>query len=146
LLAIDPFFARPPLGRLFFGQVEPESRLVAEHKDGCDDITITHAHWDHVMDVPELVRSRGATAFGSKTARRLLPICGIPAEKTRLLHAGDGLELGPYRVQVIAANHRWKPASSRRVSHRAWSHRFHCGTIRLTLVSASWWTSRGYAC
>ncbi|MGD2146252.1 MAG: MBL fold metallo-hydrolase [Anaerolineae bacterium] len=110
VLAIDPFFTRPPLRRLFFGQVEPDSELIAEHMERCDDIVITHAHWDHVMDVPELVRSTGATAWGSANACRLLAICGVPAEKTRVIHAGDALELGPYRVQVIPAKHRWVPA------------------------------------
>ena len=109
VLAIDPFFTRPPLRRLFFGRVEPDSELIAEHMDRCDDILITHAHWDHVMDVPELVRTTGATAWGSENACRLLAICGVPAEKSRVLLAGDGLELGPYRAQVIPAKHRWVP-------------------------------------
>lgn len=109
VLAIDPFFTRPPLRRLFFGRVQSDSELIAEHMDRCDYVLITHAHWDHVMDVPEIVRSTSATAWGSANACRLLSICGVPAEKNRVIHAGDALQLGPYRVQVIPANHRWVP-------------------------------------
>ena len=109
VLAIDPFFTRPALRRLFYGRAVSNSELVSEEMKRCDHVLITHAHWDHVMDVPQLVRSTGATAWGSANACQLLSICGVPAENTREIHAGDKLELGLCRVDVISAKHRQIP-------------------------------------
>jgi hypothetical protein len=109
VLAIDPFFTRPPLRRAVFGRVDPDRDLIAETMAGCNDVLITHAHWDHVMDVPEVVRNTGAVAWGSANACQLLAVCGVPQRQAREIRAGDRLELGPFRVEVMRARHRSVP-------------------------------------
>jgi L-ascorbate metabolism protein UlaG (beta-lactamase superfamily) len=105
ILAIDPFFTRPPFWRLWFGRVRPDRRLVASKVQRCDHILVTHAHWDHLMDVPEVARNTGAVVLGSARTCRLLTACGVPEAQIEEIGEGDELTLGPFQVQVLGAEH-----------------------------------------
>ncbi len=104
VLAIDPFFSRPPFRRMWFGRVVPDRPLVAAKLPQCDFVLVTHSHWDHLMDVPEVVRNTGALALGSGNSCRLLSILGTPQEQTRQIHAGDDFSLGEFRIHVLPAS------------------------------------------
>src|SRR5207249_5512425 len=75
-LAIDPFFSRPPFKRYLFGPISPDRTLVREKLTCCDYVLVSHAHWDHVMDVPEVALHTGALTFGSPNTCRLLTLLG----------------------------------------------------------------------
>lgn len=109
VLAVDPFFTRPPFWRLWFGRVRPDRRLVASMVRRCDYVLVTHAHWDHLMDVPEVARSTGAVVLGSPHTCRLLAVCGVPEKQIEEIGEGDEFTLGPFRVQVLPAEHRRIP-------------------------------------
>ena len=104
-LTIDPYFTRIPMLRAWFGRVRPDSGLIAEKIERCDSVLITHAHFDHLMDVPDVVRNTGAKALGSPNSCRLLSACGVPEDKARGIRAGDALDLGSFRVDVFEAQH-----------------------------------------
>jgi L-ascorbate metabolism protein UlaG (beta-lactamase superfamily) len=105
VLMIDPFFTRPPLWRAWFGRVEPDRDLVAAHIERCDYLLVSHAHYDHLLDVPEVVRATSALALGSANTCRLLAVCGVPGPKIRRIAAGDVVGLGPFRIEVLPALH-----------------------------------------
>ncbi len=67
ILALDPFLTRPPFRRMWFGRVRSDSALVVTTIPQCNVILITHAHHDHLMDVPEIIQQTGATAYGAST-------------------------------------------------------------------------------
>jgi L-ascorbate metabolism protein UlaG (beta-lactamase superfamily) len=105
VLVIDPFMTRPPWRRMWWGRVRSNSALVAATVPRDDFVLVTHAHWDHVMDVPDVLRQTGATAFGSPNACQLLAILGVPAERLHEIKAGDHLSLGTFRVEIFSAEH-----------------------------------------
>ena len=105
VLAIDPFFSRPPFRRMCFGRVVPDRSLVAAKLPRCDFILITHAHWDHLMDVPEVVRNTGAVALGSPNSCRLLSILGVPEDQFHPIQAGEEFRLGEFLIRVLPAHH-----------------------------------------
>ncbi len=105
VLAIDPFFSRPPFRRMWFGRVVPDRPLVAAKLPRCDFVLITHAHWDHLMDVPEVARNTGAVALGSRNSCRLLSILGVPEEQVHEIRAGDDFVVGEFQLQVLSARH-----------------------------------------
>src|SRR5258708_40356377 len=72
-LLIDPFVSRPPARRLWAGRVAPDGALVAEKVPQGDVVLVTHAHWDHIMDVPEVARPPRPPAYGSPHPRSLPP-------------------------------------------------------------------------
>jgi L-ascorbate metabolism protein UlaG (beta-lactamase superfamily) len=105
VLAIDPFFTRPPFRKMWFGRVQPDRALVAAKMPRCDWVLVSHAHWDHLMDAPEVVRNTGAIALGSPNTCQLLRALGVIEDKIRPIQAGDRLALGNFQVEVLPGAH-----------------------------------------
>ncbi len=105
ILAIDPFFTRPPLHSLWLGRVQPNRALIAQKMQDCDDILVSHAHYDHLMDVPEIIHNTGAATYGSENTRRLLALLGAPQSQIHRIAIGDELTCGPFYIQVLPAEH-----------------------------------------
>ncbi|MEO5953891.1 MAG: MBL fold metallo-hydrolase [Chloroflexia bacterium] len=108
-LVVDPFFSRPPFKRFLFGRIWPNRKLVREKVAACDFLLVTHAHWDHIMDVPEVALHTGAFTFGSPNTCRLLTLLGVPEKQISLIRIGDKLTLGDFRVEVLPSDHRLIP-------------------------------------
>ena len=105
VMVIDPYFTRFPLRKAFLGRVEPDRSLIAEKIKQCDFVLITHAHPDHLMDAPDVVRNTGAMIIGSPNACRLLNVCGVPGDRIREVKAGDKLALAEFQVKVYLSQH-----------------------------------------
>ena len=101
-LLIDPFLSRVPAWRLLGGALRSDTALIAEKLPCADAVLVSHAHCDHLLDVPAVVRRTGARAFGSAQTCRLLAAQGIAA---RTIAAGDHLDLGAFAVDVLPARH-----------------------------------------
>jgi len=104
VLAIDPFFTRPSLKGLV-QPVRTNANLVAEKMPSCDYILVTHSHWDHLLDVPELMRQTSSQAFGSANTCQLLRLQGVPESSINEVQVGARLSLGVFNVEVIAGQH-----------------------------------------
>ena len=106
VLAIDPFFTRPPLRKLLTGQrVLSNHKLVTEKLAACNFILVTHSHWDHLMDVAEVVNNTGAVACGSANTCKILAAAGIPSGNMRLIEVGSQVRLGNFDVEVLPGRH-----------------------------------------
>jgi len=108
VLALDPFFTRPSLAG-FIHPVIPNSQLVAEKLPQCKVVLVTHSHWDHLMDVPDVIRHTGAMAFGSANTCQLLRLLGVPGPQVQEIHVGEKLAEGAFKVQVIEGQHSHIP-------------------------------------
>lgn len=111
ILLIDPFLSRPPFHRLFFGRVKPDHDLLATYIQKADYILITHPHWDHIMDVPEIVRNTKASVYGSKNACALLEICGISQQSIHRINPLETLALNPFLIFIHKVQHDQIPFS-----------------------------------
>jgi L-ascorbate metabolism protein UlaG (beta-lactamase superfamily) len=111
-LLIDPFFTRPPSWRLLFGRVAANPGRIPASLLRCDHILVSHAHYDHLLDVPAIARRTLAQVYGSANTCALLRVCAVPNEQIHTIHAGDVLTLGSFRVDVLAARHGWSPGYS----------------------------------
>ena len=110
ILLIDPLLSRPPLRNVFLGRISPEIQLVNEKITKADHILITHAHYDHLLDVPGIARHTGAQVFGSANVCELLKVLQVPSAQLHEMHAFDEIELPYARVKVIPASHPFIPA------------------------------------
>jgi L-ascorbate metabolism protein UlaG (beta-lactamase superfamily) len=111
-LLIDPFFSRPPFWRLWFGRVVSAPATFPASLPRCEHILVTHAHYDHLMDVPAIARRTLAKVYGSTNACELLSVCGLPDEQICEIHPGDQLRLGTFQVEAIEARHGKAPGFS----------------------------------
>ncbi|MGE5620692.1 MAG: MBL fold metallo-hydrolase [Sphingomonadaceae bacterium] len=105
VLAIDPIFSRPPFREVWFGRIFPDRQLVAARLPRCSYVLVSHFHWDHLVDVSEVVLNTGATALGPPSSCRLLALLGVPEDRIQEIRADDRLELGGFEVQVFRARH-----------------------------------------
>jgi L-ascorbate metabolism protein UlaG (beta-lactamase superfamily) len=108
-LLIDPFLSRPSLGDTVRGRLAPDSGRIEATIPAASQVLVTHAHWDHLLDVPEILRQTGAVAYGSVNTCRLLAACGLPEDQVRPIEAGQRHQLGHFAVEVLSARHMWVP-------------------------------------
>jgi L-ascorbate metabolism protein UlaG (beta-lactamase superfamily) len=109
-ILIDPYFSRialmpvasntaikPDISRINLGMERLPKRI--------DAILVTHGHFDHLLDVPEVAQRTGASVVASPTSCYLSQAFGLPATKTLPVKAGDSLQLGAARIDVFPAMH-----------------------------------------
>lgn len=109
-LLIDPMFTRPSPWQVISPRgVAPDAALVGQHIRQADAVLVTHAHYDHLLDVSEVLRQTGARAFGSRNTGLLLAAHRLPAERFTRIGVGEQFDLGPFAVEVFPAGHTHTP-------------------------------------
>lgn len=113
-LLIDPFFSRPSVWAVLTGRGRlPNPDLVARYTPRCEHVLVTHPHYDHLLDVPEVMRQTGAQAAGSPNTCTLLSLLGLPSERLTCLAVGDRRQIGPWALEVLPAWHTRTPLDGR---------------------------------
>ncbi|MBN1309856.1 MAG: MBL fold metallo-hydrolase [Anaerolineae bacterium] len=105
ILIIDPYFTRFPVWKMLIGSVYPDRTLITENVPRCDAILVTHSHFDHMMDVPTVANHTGATVLGSANTCKIAISSGVPQERVRRINAGDQVDLGTFRIEVLPSQH-----------------------------------------
>lgn len=74
--------------------------------NGTDFVLMTHAHWDHLPDMPQILQKTGAILYASKTACLMMRALGVPEAQLYELSYGETLMLkGGVKVTVIESRH-----------------------------------------
>lgn len=106
-LWVDPYFTRLPLWTMLFGRAIPDRQNISRYiPPAMDGILISHAHYDHLMDVPEVARLTGARVYTSPQGCALLGVLGVPVEQCTPLAPGGRLQVGSFTVEVYRTPHR----------------------------------------
>ena len=109
-LLIDPYFTRVSLWRVAFNRpIAPNldriSAGLSHVRPRVDVVLVTHAHFDHLLDIPEVMRRTGAQLVADESAANLVQALGVAPGKCSPAHAGDRKEIGPWKISVLAAQH-----------------------------------------
>ena len=109
-LLIDPYFSRVGFWSVAFNK--PIASIRERVDEGynhfpaaADAILVTHAHFDHLLDVPDLMHRTGADLFSGPTAINLVQSLGVPAKDCKIVKPGDVRTIGPWTIRVFAAEH-----------------------------------------
>lgn len=104
-LLIDPFVTRCGLLRMLFSRLRTNEKLCAELFPRADHILVGHSHYDHLMDVPAVARTTGATVHGSPSTAAVLRGAGADEAKISVVEPGRAVECGAFRVTFIPGLH-----------------------------------------
>ena len=113
-LLVDPYFTRMPLGAVAFNApIASDPKLVAEALGPLprhiDALLVTHGHFDHLLDAPEIMRRTGARLIASETAVNLVTAHGLSPLRCAAVAPDDphrnALSFGPWKVRVLGTTH-----------------------------------------
>jgi L-ascorbate metabolism protein UlaG (beta-lactamase superfamily) len=109
-LLVDPYFTRVGLWAGALNErVESNPNRVAEGlrhvRHNVDAILVTHAHFDHLLDAPEIIRRTRARLIAGPTAIRLVSSLGISPGECEVAKSGSIRRIGPWTIRVFAARH-----------------------------------------
>ena len=69
-------------------------------------VLMTHAHWDHLADMPQIIAKTDTILYASETACNIMRGMGVAEKNLKTIHYGDMLDFpGGVSVQVIESRH-----------------------------------------
>jgi len=110
-LLIDPYFSRARLGTAVFNTPIRSSPvwvawgLQQLPKKKIDGILVTHGHFDHLLDAPEIARRTGAKLLASPTSVALAQGAGLPAGQGHAMDYAETYRIGRAKITALAASH-----------------------------------------
>lgn len=70
-----------------------------------DLVLVTHAHYDHILDVPEIALRTRAIVIGHESTHNILAAYGVPGEQLLTVRGGEDYDFGQFSVKVIPSIH-----------------------------------------
>ena len=109
-LLVDPYFTRiellpAALNRPIHSDAKRVSEGLRHVRRKIDAILVTHAHFDHLLDVPEIMQRTHARLSAGPTAVRLVESFGISPSRCDAVVSGNVRKVGPWTIRVFAAQH-----------------------------------------
>lgn len=92
---VVPFDAAPEVNAAFVDETVPKA----------DYILCSHAHFNHVMDVPHIARRTGAVVIGSESIANLCANQGVPDAQIHAVRGGEDYAYPDLSVRVIPSLH-----------------------------------------
>jgi L-ascorbate metabolism protein UlaG (beta-lactamase superfamily)/enamine deaminase RidA (YjgF/YER057c/UK114 family) len=116
VVLIDPYLSRLNYGegghpddtRRAFSRDDfawSDTALIDAHITEADFILCTHAHFDHLGDVPYIARKTGASVIGHETTTTILRAYGIPDEQLYTVKGGEDYQFESFSVRVVPGLH-----------------------------------------
>ncbi len=108
-LLLDPYLTRIPIHRYWFGKVSPDPALAQQYIHRVDAILVSHAHIDHLFDVPVIAKRDGVPVYGSANTCTLLSILGVDPSLLHEIQTGSHFKLGGLSISVGRSRHIHTP-------------------------------------
>lgn len=104
-VVLDPFLTRPNLRRTFTAKLVPDKELVRKVIPHADDVLIGHAHYDHVLDAPDLCIQTGARLIGSRSTMMIGRAAGVPPHQLVETQGREDIRCGDWTVRGVPSIH-----------------------------------------
>ena len=104
-VVLDPYLSRPGLWRTFFASLRPDTELIRRIVPRADEVLIGHAHYDHILDAPDLCRQTGARLIGSRSTMMVGRAAGLPAHQLVETAGREDIACGDWTVRGLPSVH-----------------------------------------
>lgn len=108
-ILIDPYFSRVPFYKMWFGKVKPDLSVIQSNLFPADAILVSHAHIDHLLDVPVLAQDQDIPVYGSHNTCQILSSMNLPEKLIQPLHSHQIFRVGEITITVFPASHIYTP-------------------------------------
>lgn len=104
-LVLDPFVTRSNLWRTLYRPLVPDADLIHRIIPRADDVVIGHAHFDHILDAPDLCRQTGARLIGSRASMMVGRAAGLPETQLVETAGREDIASGTWTVRGFPSLH-----------------------------------------
>lgn len=104
-VAVDPYVTRSNPVAVALGHLQANPRVVDRYVPKVDVVLVSESHYDHLQDVPYVVRRDGAELVGTLTTSMIAQSYGVPDERIHVVGGGDLLNLRGVLVDVMESRH-----------------------------------------
>ncbi len=103
-VVLDPYVSRPGLAALL-APLQPDVDLIRETIPEANDVLVGHAHYDHILDAPDLCKQTGARLIGSSSTIMVGRAAGLPEAQLRATDGHEDIPSGPWTVRGLPSRH-----------------------------------------
>jgi L-ascorbate metabolism protein UlaG (beta-lactamase superfamily) len=83
----------------------PDVAAIDAHVQRADFVLVTHTHYDHVLDVPQIALKTHAVVLGTESTENVLRAFKVPEVQLITVRGGEDYEFGAFSVKVIPSLH-----------------------------------------
>ncbi len=99
----SPGDKRPAYG---FDEIVPsDTDTIDQHIDHADYILISHAHFNHCMDMPHIAKKTGALVLGNHSTTNIARAYGVDPDQTLSLRGGEDYAFDDVSIRAIPSLH-----------------------------------------
>jgi L-ascorbate metabolism protein UlaG (beta-lactamase superfamily) len=109
-LLVDPYFSRVSFWTSAFNRpIKPDKVQIANGlshmRPRADAVLVTHAHFDHLLDVPIVMERTHASLLAGPSAINLACSVGRPRRQCQTMVDGSKQTIGPWTIRAYAVRH-----------------------------------------
>lgn len=103
-VVLDPYLSRIGVTELF-RPLHTNTALLKKYIPHADDVLIGHAHYDHILDAPDLCKQTGARLIGSKATCMVGRAAGLPESQLKETEGREDIACGSWTVRGLPSIH-----------------------------------------
>lgn len=103
-IVLDPYLSRLGITELL-RPLHTNTALLKKYIPKADEVLIGHAHYDHILDAPDLCKQTGARLIGSRAACMVGRAAGLPESQLKETQGRENIACGSWTVRGLPSIH-----------------------------------------